>query len=454
MGDWRNRIVGHGEVDPKSIIANPRNWRIHPLVQSQGLEAVLDELGWIAPITINRATGYCLDGHLRVALAVKRGVSSVPVQYVELSEDEEALALATLDPLAAMAEADKDLLSSVLNSVQTDNYQVKLLLDEIGTMAGIKKKQDLDDIGELIDKAAELQEKWHVQRGQLWLIESKNVRGKFHRLMCGDSTSAEDVGRLMDGQQAVLGFTSPPYWVGKEYEEQKSIDGVDAFIAAVAAVMAASVRRDASRIVVNTGTGYTTSFGKKGKRQVLLLLDKWTNALAQHGWFLRHVRFWLKEGQLRSIGAKTDVIDQHCEFLGTYYDQDGAELPFTDLLCQDEVGILETYYHSAGVNRGQVRVGGSVKHWALRSYWDDIPGVAQTAGHCASFPVELVRRHLLMYTLPGELVVDWFLGAATTIVAAELLGRVAYGMEIEPKYCALSLERLVELGLEPRIAED
>ena len=64
------------------------------------------------------------------------------------------------------------------------------------------------DAGELVDKAAELQKKWNVARGDVWEI------GR-HRLMCGDSTSAEDVQTLMQGERAAITFTSPPYNAGK-----------------------------------------------------------------------------------------------------------------------------------------------------------------------------------------------------------------------------------------------
>ncbi len=86
-------------------------------------------------------------------------------------------------------------------------------------------------------------------------------------------------------------------------------------------------------------------------------------------------------------------------------------------------------------------------------YWDDIRGVARQYGHPASFPLELARRHILLYTKAGEAVIDIFLGAGTTIAAAEMLGRVGYGMEIDPKYAAVTLERLANLGLKPQRAK-
>lgn len=106
MTTWQNRIVGSGEEDPEQLLANPGNWRIHPKRQQDALSGVLDEVGWVDQIIVNQRTGHVVDGHLRVSLALRRNEPTVPVLYVDLSEAEEKLVLATLDPIAAMATAD------------------------------------------------------------------------------------------------------------------------------------------------------------------------------------------------------------------------------------------------------------------------------------------------------------------------------------------------------------
>jgi len=129
--DWRNRIVEHGEVDPATLVPNPRNYRRHPDRQLSALTGALDEVGWVAPVTVNRTTGRLVDGHARVELALQNGVRSVPVQYVELSEAEEAIVLATLDPISALAGQDAAALDSLLDEIATDNVD---LLDLFGQM--------------------------------------------------------------------------------------------------------------------------------------------------------------------------------------------------------------------------------------------------------------------------------------------------------------------------------
>jgi ParB-like chromosome segregation protein Spo0J len=128
---WRNRIIGHGEEAPDQLLANPRNWRIHPKAQQDALAGVLDQVGWVQDVIVNQQTGHVVDGHARVAIAISRQEPSVPVVYVDLSEDEEALILATLDPLSAMAATDREQLSELLAEISTGDAAVQAMLDQL-----------------------------------------------------------------------------------------------------------------------------------------------------------------------------------------------------------------------------------------------------------------------------------------------------------------------------------
>jgi hypothetical protein len=114
---WRSRIVDHADVSPAELLDNPRNWRQHPKAQADALADALDSVGFVTSVIVNRTSGRLVDGHLRVKLARERGEPTVPVDYVELTDDEESLVLATLDPLAAMAETNAAALSSLLDGM-------------------------------------------------------------------------------------------------------------------------------------------------------------------------------------------------------------------------------------------------------------------------------------------------------------------------------------------------
>lgn len=127
---WRNRIVDQGEVAAADLVPNPSNWRAHPVFQRSALSGALKEIGWVQQVVVNRTTGHLIDGHLRVDLARELN-EKVPVLYVELSEDEERLVLATLDPLSALATADQDALDALLASISTTDESLAALLDKL-----------------------------------------------------------------------------------------------------------------------------------------------------------------------------------------------------------------------------------------------------------------------------------------------------------------------------------
>lgn len=114
---WRNRIVGHAEVSPTELIANDRNWRTHSAEQIDALAAMITDIGFVRSVTVNKLTGRIVDGHARVALAMKQSQPQISVEYVELSDDEEAKALATLDPLSMMAGVDEQQLRGLAESM-------------------------------------------------------------------------------------------------------------------------------------------------------------------------------------------------------------------------------------------------------------------------------------------------------------------------------------------------
>ncbi len=201
---WTNKIVGHGEVSPDQLLASPKNWRIHPKHQQEALAGVIGDVGFIRSITVNQRTGYVLDGHLRVALALQTGQTTIPVEYVDLSEEEEAEALATIDPIAALAVADKAQLDSLLREITTGDAAVMAMLADLAQEAGIMSPAIEDGAGgDDFDTAIE-EGPTRTQLGDLWQL------GR-HRLLVGDCKASGSITRLTDGVTVNMILTDPPY---------------------------------------------------------------------------------------------------------------------------------------------------------------------------------------------------------------------------------------------------
>ena len=165
-----------------------------------GPAGALSEVGWVAQVLVNRTTGHVVDGHLRVELAISRGEPSVPVVYVELSEEEERLVLASLDPLAAMATAEKDALAALLAGLETGDAALAAMLADLADQHGIRRpiQGDPDELGPVPD-ATDV----YVKAGDLWILGE-------HRLLCGDATNADDVTRLTTARSPCCSRPIPP----------------------------------------------------------------------------------------------------------------------------------------------------------------------------------------------------------------------------------------------------
>ncbi len=117
--EWRNA---------SDLKSHPSNWRRHPPAQQRALQDVLAEVGWAGALLFNERTGRLIDGHLRAQVAKGQ---KVPVLVGEWTEEQERKILATLDPLAAMAQPDQDALLKLLESVQFESADVNAMLEAL-----------------------------------------------------------------------------------------------------------------------------------------------------------------------------------------------------------------------------------------------------------------------------------------------------------------------------------
>ena len=146
-----NRIIGHGEEQVDQLLANPLNFRLHPDNQQQALAGAIDDIGFIRSVTVNQRTGRVVDGHLRVTIAARSGVETLPVEYVDLDEAEEAQALLSLDPIAAMAATDRQKMVELMELIKTDDERVQKMVSDLAE----DEKMFQFDESDLIDSFSE-----------------------------------------------------------------------------------------------------------------------------------------------------------------------------------------------------------------------------------------------------------------------------------------------------------
>ena len=420
MTNWQNRIVGYGEEDSDQLLANPANWRIHPKHQQEALGAVLDNVGWVQNVIVNRRTGFVVDGHMRVALAISKG-ARVPVTYVDLSPEEEAVVLASFDPISAAAGVDAEKLDALLRDVQTNSPALDALLATVAEEAGVyaTPKPAAEDVGAQIDRAEELLQKWQVERGQLWVMASKTGKGE-HRLLCGDSTNAEDVARVMAGEKADLMVTDPPYNVNYEGNYIQS----GKLLKKEEKIWQGGINNDNRADFTEwLSTVFAVSDNALNNGAAIYIWHP-SGEPAKHFWGAWPYDKW---------HFQVDIVWNKQPLIIARWDYKPQHEP-----CM---------YGWKGVNRSWIGANNESTVW-------DIPRQQGNGGekrnHPTQKPTECMARPIRNHS--GD-VYDPFGGSGTTMVACEQLGRQCRMIEIEPKYCAVILERMAAMDLEPKLAE-
>ena len=389
----RDRIKELRRVPASQLRPNPKNWRTHPQAQQDALRGVLSEVG-IADAVLARelpdGSLMLVDGHLRAETITD---AEVPVLVLDVNEAEADKILATLDPLAAMAEADSAKLDALLREVQTGNEALAGMLTELAEESGV-----LDDEQKEIveDEPPEPPVVPITKPGDLWLL------GR-HRVLCGDSTKAEDVGRLMNGETAEMMVTDPPY--GVEYDPSWRAE---------AGKHSPGMKTKPHH---QHATGLVTSDHKADWRESWQL-------------FSGDVAYVWHAGVHSPTVA--DSLES-CEF----------NRRALIIWAKNELVIGRgDYHHQHEPCWYCVRHGGVGKRTDDRTQttlWKiDKPKKSET-GHGTQKPVECMARPIRNHEF--TLIYDPFLGSGTTLIAAEQLNRTCYGMEISPQYCDVIVKR-------------
>jgi DNA modification methylase len=296
-----------------------------------------------------------------------------------------------------LSDFDPAVVAALAGEVDLSDFWRDDELDAL--LAGIETEQEApgDDPGAQVDRAGELQGKWQVERGQLYEI------GR-HRLLCGDSTDATDVFLLMANEKAALVFTDPPY-------------GVD--------YTGGTVERDALQ-------------GDKTPA----LYEPALRLAAEHSTSDMALYLWHSDSKSAAVSAAVSAagFERRCTII---WNKNMAQ--FGALGAQYKTKHEPCYY--------LFKRGHAPKWYGPTNeitVWDE-DRTASNEHHPTQKPPALAERAMNNSSAEGDVVYDCFLGGGSTMVAAEQSGRRCYGIEIEPKYCAVILERMQQMGLTPRL---
>jgi DNA modification methylase len=366
-------------------------------------------------VLVNRTTGRLVDGHLRVELAARRGETAIPVSFVQLSEAEEALVLATLDPLAALAEVDDAKLRELLAGLDTDNAALLALLKDLEP-----RRQGFVDP----DAVPEVPAEPYVKSGERWLLGE-------HRLLVGDATNPEDVLRLLDGAQPQLLSTDPPYGVSLDPTWR---DGVyNALGPAEKPYMRISTDEE-------EGAPVRRHARTRGHCNTTLSGDTrvdWSEAFA--------LVPSLQVGYVWHAGVHAAEVAEGLQRIG-------FEIVSQVIWDKGLFAMGRSWYHWRHEPCWVVRKSGvSIPFLGERNQstvWEAASPKMIMGGskeekldHPAQKPAILSEIPIANHLRAGEIVYDPFVGSGTTIIAAEQLARRAYTMEIDPRYAQVAIER-------------
>jgi DNA modification methylase len=419
----RDRIKELRRVKASEILPNPANWRTHPKAQQDAMRGILAEVG-IADALLVRETPaglQLIDGHLRADVAPD---SEWPVLVLDVDDKEAAKLLATVDPLAAMAETDPEKLQELLRQIDVDSEALQQMLAELADEAGLQ-----DDGAEIVeDEVPAPPDEATTQLGDLWILGN-------HRLLCGDSSKPEYLDRLLDGAEIHLVNTDPPYNVKVEPRSNNAI-------AAGLSSFAGPKHHQSLDLARHPEKSKPTGKKLRAKDRPLAndfvsdeafdeLLAAWFGNIAR---VLEPGRAFYIWGGYANCANYPPVL-KACEL---YFSQAVIWVKEHPVLTRkDFMGNHEWCFYGWREGAAHQWLGptNAVDVWTVKKV------NPQSMVHLTEKPVELAARAMRYSSRQSENVLDLFGGSGSTLMAAEQTGRHAYLMELDPPYCDVIVER-------------
>ena len=377
------------KVDIDKLVPYARNARTHSKEQILQLRASLREFGFVNPVIVDKDLTI-IAGHGRVLAAKEEGITEVPCVFAEhLTEAQKRAYIIADNRLAMNAGWDAEMLSVELSELQGVDFDISLLgfddaeLNKL--LSGIEDVKDDD-----FDVDAELAKPAIAKPGDLWLLGQ-------HRLVCGDSTKPETFDLLMDGKQANLTVTDPPYNVnyegsaGKIKNDNMADEKFYQFLLDAFTLTEKAMAKDASIYVFHADTE-----GLNFRR-----------AFNDAGFYQSGTCIWKKQSL---VLGRSPYQWQHEPIL---------------------FGWKKSGRHAWYSDRKQSTI------WEF-----DRP--KKNADHPTMKPVPLVAYPILNSSMSGCIVLDPFGGSGSTLIACEQTDRICYTIELDEKFCDVIVKRYIE----------
>jgi DNA modification methylase len=388
------------QIATAKLIPYARNARTHSEQQVQQIAGSIQEFGFCNPVLIDAQNGI-IAGHGRVMAAQLLKLESVPCLRLSHLTDAQKRAYVLADNRIALSSGwDTEMLANELSDLHADEFNMALLgfdADELTALMDLDLTGEEEPSGEIVeDEVPEVPVDPITKLGNLWILGE-------HRLLCGDSTKAEDVGRLLGDQRPFLMVTDPPYGVNLDQSWRDAALGDKAMGPGNAFKVENDQRAD--------WTEAWTLF--PGDVAYIWHAGKFTDVVMQS---LRNVKF---EPVQQIIWNKSVMImgrsDYHFKHEPCWY------------------AVKKGKTHGWTGDRKQVTVidAAPPNHIMGGSKEEKTPHPTQKPVACM---FELIKNHA------GD-IYEPFCGSGTTLIAAEQLNRKCYGMEISPAYCDVIVKR-------------
>jgi len=403
-------IVVRNIAELKPYAHNPR---VHSKAQIRQIAASIEQFGWTVPILVD-AQGSIIAGHARFEAAKLLGLDQVPTLCLAgLSDAQKRAYIIADNRLAECASWDLDLLGHELTFLSEVDLEFDLSVigcetAEIDLMIeGIAPEgddEDADRLPETTDETGPVS-----RRGDLWYLDD-------HRLFCGDTRSLADCQALLDGAEAQMVFTDPPYNVAIDGH----VCGAGAIKHAEFAMASGEMSPDEYRAFLKTSLWNLASVSQDGSLHFVCI-----------DW--RHL--------FELLGAAKDIYSETKNVCVWAKDNAGM-----GSLYRSQHELIFVLKCGTGPHINNIELG---RHGRNRTNVWRYPGIsslskdrqALLAMHPTVKPVALVADAIRDCSHRGGLILDGFAGSGTTIVAAEKTGRRARCLEIDPRYVDTAIRR-------------